>query len=94
MNPDQIIIEPVMTEKTNALRESNKYVFRVNARANKIEIMRAVTQLFAVHPLECRVMNVNGKPKRLRYKQGRTASWKKAIVTLSPGDKIAFFEGA
>jgi len=91
---DQVIIAPVVTEKTNVMRESGKYVFRVDSRANKPQIMNAVRELFAVHPVTCNVMKVKGKPKRQRYQLGLTSQWKKAVVTLRPGEKIAKFEGA
>lgn len=94
MDADKVIIEPVLTEKANALRETNQYVFRVDARANKIQIKSAIRELFGVHPVACNVLNVSRKPKRVRYKQGFTASWKKAVVPLSPGETISIFEGA
>ncbi len=95
MDADKVIIEPVLTEKTNELRESSKYIFRVDSRANKIQIMDAVYKLFNVHPVSCNVINVKSKPKRLRYREeGKTATWKKAIITLVPGEKISIFEGA
>jgi large subunit ribosomal protein L23 len=94
MDAQQIIIEPLLTEKTNRMREEHKYAFRVDPRANKIEIRRAITELFNVHPTKCTVVNVHGKPKRLRYRSGRTSSWKKAIVTLPPNESIGIFEGA
>lgn len=90
---DQVIIAPVVTEKSNTMRESGKYVFKVDARANKPQIMHAVRALFSVHPVSCNVMKVKGKPKRQRYALGRTSQWKKAVVTLRPGEKIAQFEG-
>ena len=91
---DQVIIEPVLTEKTNVLREQNKYVFKVDARANKIQVMEAIKDLFDVHPVKCNIINVKGKPKRVRYRKGYTASWKKAVITLPTSEKIALFEGA
>jgi large subunit ribosomal protein L23 len=94
LSADQIIIAPVVTEKTNIMRESGKYVFRVDMRANKPQIMQAVRSLFSVHPVSCNVSKVKGKPKRQRYQLGKTAQWKKAVVTLRPGEKIAQFEGA
>jgi large subunit ribosomal protein L23 len=90
---DKIIIEPVITEKSNILRESHKYTFRVDFRANKFEVMQAITKLFDVHPVSCRVVNVTPKPKRQRYKEGYTSKWKKAILTLPEGEKIDIFEG-
>lgn len=94
MDADQIIIEPLLTEKSNRLREEQTYTFRVDPRANKLEIREALETLFGVHPTQCRVVNVKGKPKRVRYRKGYTASWKKAIVTLPPGENIGIFEGA
>ena len=94
MELDKVIIEPIVTEKTNKLREKNKYAFKVNSRANKIQIMQAVNALFHVHPVTCNIINVKRKPKRVRYQMGYTASWKKAIVTLPAGEIIQAFEGA
>jgi large subunit ribosomal protein L23 len=94
MRPDEILIEPILTEKSNVQREQGKYVFRVSPRANKLQIRDAVRKLFDVHPVACQVINVHGKPKRVRYRKGYTAGWKKAVVTLAPGEKIGIFEGA
>lgn len=94
MDADQVIIEPLLTEKTNQMREEHAYAFRVDSRANKLEIKKALETLFGVHPTQCRVVNVKGKPKRVRYRKGYTAGWKKAIVTLPPGESIGIFEGA
>ena len=90
---EQILIEPVLSEKANTLREQGKYVFRVDPRANKIQIKEAVRRIYNVHPVSCTVMVVGGKPKRLRNRPGYTASWKKAIVRLSKDEKISVFEG-
>jgi large subunit ribosomal protein L23 len=92
MNED-IIIAPVLSEKATTLREQGKYVFRVHPGANKFQIKDAVAKLFGVKVARCTVMNVFGKMKRVRYKAGRTASWKKAIVKLAPGEVIKVFEG-
>ncbi|MGA2765714.1 MAG: 50S ribosomal protein L23 [Spirochaetia bacterium] len=94
MTLDRIIIEPVVTEKTNIMRESHKYVFRVDSRANKHQIMDAVRRQYNVHPLKCNVLRTSTKPKRVRYRLGYTSSWKKAIITISPEEKIGIFEGA
>ena len=99
MRADQVIIEPVLSEKSNIAREAEckKYTFKVDPRANKFEIMSAVKELFKVNPTSCNVMNVAGKPKFSRgkggYVKGYTASWKKAIVTLSKGEVIDAIEG-
>ena len=90
---EKILIEPVLSEKANILREEGKYVFKVDPRANKIQIKEAVRRLYNVHPVSCTVMVVGGKPKRQRYKSGYTSSWKKAIVRLSKDEKIGIFEG-
>jgi large subunit ribosomal protein L23 len=90
-----VIIAPVVTEKTNAMRDARKYTFRIDARANKAQVLDAVREAFDVHPVGCNIINVSGKPKRLRYRQvGHRAGWKKAIVTLPAGETIAIFEGA
>jgi large subunit ribosomal protein L23 len=90
---DAILIEPVLSEKANILREEGKYVFKVDPRASKIEIKEAVRRLFNVHPVSCTVMRVGGKPKRQRNRAGLTSSWKKAIVRLAKDEKISLFEG-
>ena len=94
MTLERIIIEPIVTEKTNIMRESHKYVFHVDSRANKHQIMDAVRRLYNVHPLKCNVMRTAAKPKRVRYRLGYTSSWKKAIITIAPEEKIGIFEGA
>lgn len=94
MQYESILIEPVLSEKTNLLREEGKYVFRVDPRATKIQVKEAVTRLFEVHAVSCTMMNVKGKPKRLRNRAGYTSSWKKAIVRLAKGETIKAFEGA
>lgn len=100
MDLEKVIIAPIVTEKSNTFMEQSpkKYAFRVNKRANKYEIMKAIARTFSVKPVECRVMNVKGKPRTVRsrsgYRMGRTTGWKKAIVTLSPGETIEIFESA
>ena len=93
MNYEQILIEPVLSEKANILREQGKYVFKVDLRATKLQIKEAVRRLYNVHPVSCNVMVVGGKPKRQRSRPGYTSSWKKAIVRLSKDEKISIFEG-
>jgi large subunit ribosomal protein L23 len=93
INYESILIEPVLSEKANILREEGKYVFKVDPRATKIQIKEAVRRLFDVHPISCTVMRVGGKPKRLRYRAGFTSSWKKAIVRLPKNERISLFEG-
>ena len=90
---EDILLEPVLSEKANLLREEGKYVFKVAQKATKVQIKEAVRKLFNVNPVSCTVMVVGGKPKRLRYRSGYTSSWKKAIVRLPKGEKISIFEG-
>ncbi|MDR2516401.1 MAG: 50S ribosomal protein L23 [Spirochaetaceae bacterium] len=90
---EKILIEPVLSEKANLLREEGKYVFKVDPAATKIQIKEAVAKLFNVHPISCNVMVVGGKPKRQRNRAGYTPSWKKAIVRLPRDEKISLFEG-
>jgi len=90
---EQILIEPVLSEKANLLREEGKYVFKVDLRANKTQIKEAVRRIYKVHPVSCTVMVVGGKPKRQRSRAGYTSSWKKAIIRLSKDEKISVFEG-
>ena len=99
MRADQVIIEPILSEKSSFAREleCKKYTFKVDAKANKFEIMNAVKEVFKVNPTSCNIINVAGKPKFSRgkggYIKGYTASWKKAIVTLSKGEVIDAIEG-
>jgi large subunit ribosomal protein L23 len=93
MTYEQILLEPGLSEKSNILREEGKYVFKVDPRANKLQIKEAVRRLYNVHPVSCTVMVVGGKPKRQRNRPGYTSSWKKAIVRLSKDEKIGVFEG-
>ena len=90
---EDILIEPVLSEKANLLREQGKYVFKVAMSANKLQVKEAVRRLFNVNPVSCTIMVVGGKPKRLRYRSGYTATWKKAIVRLEKDEKIGIFEG-
>lgn len=94
MNPYEIIRRPIVTEKSNLQSEHlNRYTFEVDVRANKHQIKDAVEQIFNVQVLSVNVMNVRGKRRRWGRNIGRTPDWKKAIVTLSPGQSIQFFEG-
>jgi large subunit ribosomal protein L23 len=90
---EQILIEPVLSEKANTLREQGKYVFRVDPKATKLQVMEALRRLYNVHPISCNIMVVGGKPKRLRNRPGYTSSYKKAIVKLPKDEKISIFEG-
>jgi large subunit ribosomal protein L23 len=95
MNEYDIIIRPIVTEKSTLMKEtSNQYAFEVARDANKIEIAKAIEQLFKVKVLAVRVMNMEGKKRRIGKSSGKRADWRKAIVKLNPKDKISFFEGA
>ena len=93
MNPNDIIIRPIISEKSTGLMEKHKYVFKVARDANKLTIMQALKELFNVNAEKVNIVNVRGKNRRLRYKIGKRTAWKKAIVTLRAGDKIEIFDG-
>ncbi len=94
MEPYQIIKQPLITEKGMRLNEEgNTVVFRVDARANKLQIKHAVEVLFNVKVTKVNTLNVEGKKRRIRYREGKKPDWKKAYVTLRDGDSITFFEG-
>lgn len=89
-----IIKRPLVTEKTNIQKdEANQVTFEVDTRANRIEIKRAIEQIFNVKVAKTRTVNVKGKVKRRGRIVGKRKDWKKAIVTLMPGERIDFFEG-
>ncbi|GHU21984.1 50S ribosomal protein L23 [Spirochaetia bacterium] len=90
---EKVLIEPILSEKTNLMREEAKYVFKVDPAATKIQIKEAVRKLFNVHPISCNVMVIGGKPKRQRSRPGYTSTWKKAIICLPKNEKIPLFEG-
>lgn len=92
-DPRDIIIKPVVTEKSFSLLEDNKYTFIVDKRANKTEIKSAVEEIFKVSVMGVNTVNVKGKPKRVGKHAGFKADRKKAIVTLKPGQKIPLFDG-
>ncbi len=88
-----ILLRPVVTEKSTSLLEQNKYTFIVDPKANKTEIKQAVEKIFNVKVEKVNTMRVKGKYKRVRNIPGKTPDVKKAIVTLKKGDKIELFEG-
>lgn len=92
MDARDILIKPLVTEKTTALMEEHKYTFRVPLAATKVEIRQAVEQIFKVKVQAVNTMRYEGKMKRLGRTQGRRSDWKKAIVTLKPGETIELFE--
>ncbi|PKN76049.1 MAG: 50S ribosomal protein L23 [Candidatus Cloacimonetes bacterium HGW-Cloacimonetes-2] len=93
IHPRNILIAPLITEKSGAQQEAtNTYTFKVSINANKIEIKQAVERIFSVKVLNVNTIRMFGKPKRLGRYAGRRPDWKKAIVTLRSGDRIADFE--
>ena len=91
----QIVKRPLMTEKTTIQRETdNQYTFEVDRKANRVEIKRAVEQIFGVRVASVRTMQKRGKVKMRGRIMGKRKDWKKAIVTLLPGERIDIFEGA
>ena len=94
MDPHQVIIRPVISEKSyNLIETQNQYTFQVDRRANKNQIKRAVEEAFDVKVDKVNTVNVKSKPKRQGFTRGRTSSWKKAVVRLAEGERIELFEG-
>ncbi|MGB3976073.1 MAG: 50S ribosomal protein L23 [bacterium] len=94
MDPYKVLKTPIMTEKTTAQKaESNSVTFKVHPNATKKDIQDAIATIFKVRVLEVRTINMRGKPKRMGRFSGRKSHWKKAIVKLAQGEKIAYFEG-
>ena len=91
-NARDIIIRPVVSEKSYDMIEQNRYTFEVAKTASNPQIASAIGEVFGVTVTNVYTMNVSGKPRRLRHAKGLTRSWKKAIVTLKQGDSIEFFE--
>jgi large subunit ribosomal protein L23 len=93
MDPSQVIIRPVVSEKSYVLSAANRYTFRVHPEAHKTQIRQAVEALFDVHVVDVRTLGVKSKPKRRGTFSGRTRSWKKAIVQVRSGETIPVFHG-
>lgn len=94
MHVYEVLKRPVLTEKSNYQAEAlHRYTFEVDPRANKHQVREAVEQIFDVTVVNVNMMKVRGKSRRLGRHVGRTPNWKKAIVTVAPGDSISFFEG-
>ena len=92
MLPEDIIIKPIITEKSNAEMQAGKYTFEVNKKATKVDVKRAVEKLFNVKVLKVNTINVSGKEKRVGRNIGKTADWKKAIVSIdvNPGAEQSY----
>ena len=94
MDASQVIIRPVVSEKSYVLATADKYTFRVHPDAHKTQIRQAIEELFeGVKVVEVRTASVKSKPKRRGLTAGRSRSWKKAIVQVRPGDSIPIFQG-
>jgi large subunit ribosomal protein L23 len=89
----EVLRRPLITEKSTALQAQNKYAFEIADRANKLMIRQAVEKAFKVEVTGVNVITMRGKTRRMGRRIIKTEPWKKAIVTLKPGDKIEFFEG-
>lgn len=93
-DPRDIILRPIISEKSYALIEQNRYTFEVAKTASKQQIAQAVSEIFGVTVTAVNTMNVTGKPRRVRVAKGKTRDWKKAIVSLKQGDTIELFPHA
>ena len=93
MEARDILVRPLITERTTQLMAEGKYVFVVAKAANKIEIAKAVSEVFKVKVAKVNTVNVIGKKKRMGRTEGKRPDYKKAIVKLAPGETIEFFEG-
>ena len=94
MHVYQVLRRPILTEKTNYLAdELHRYTFEVDARATKQLVQQAVEEIFKVHVQHVNMLRVHGKTRRFGRFIGKTPEWKKAIVTLTAGETISFFEG-
>ena len=89
----EVLRRPLITEKSTDLQAQNKYVFEIADEANKPLVKQAIEKAFRVRVTGVNVVTVPGKTRRVGRRQVQTRSWKKAIVTLGPGNKIEFFEG-
>ena len=92
LEPHQVVLRPLVTEKgVHRSSRQNQYTFEVNPLADKQDIRNAVEALFSVKVVKVRTQNRSGKPRRYRFKFGRTNAWKKALVTLDAEHRIDFF---
>ncbi|MDQ4081693.1 MAG: 50S ribosomal protein L23 [Actinomycetota bacterium] len=94
MDARQVLIAPVVSEKSYSLIDENKYSFRVHEKAHKTQVRQAVEELFDVHVEKVNILKVQPKPKRRGFVRGKKPGWKKAIVELREGDRIEIFQGA
>ena len=93
MEHSQVILRPVLSEKSYVLSAAHRYTFRVHPDAHKTQIRQAAEALFDVHVVEVRTVSVRSKPKHRGATRGRTRAWKKAIVQVREGESIPIFQG-
>ena len=91
MTAHEIIIRPIVSERSYSAMEENKYTFEVHKNANKHQIKDAVEEIFGVKVVRVNTMSVKPKTQRVRYVAGKTRSWKKAIITVAEGDSLEIF---
>ena len=94
LHPNQVLLAPVVSEKSYSLITDRKYTFKVHKDAHKTQVRQAVEELFGVHVMNVNILKVQAKPKRRGLTKGIRPGWKKAIVQLREGDTIEIFEGA
>jgi len=88
-----VLVKPLITEKSSFLSPYGQYVFEVSLKTNKVEIAKAIERVYGVKPVSVNIVRVRGKKVRYGKTLGETKKWKKAIITLKPGDKIEVYEG-
>jgi large subunit ribosomal protein L23 len=93
LHPNEVLLAPVVSEKSYSLITDRKYTFKVHKNAHKTQIRQAVEEVFNVRVQDVRTLSVKSKPKRRGWTSGRTRQWKKAVVQLHPEDSIELFEG-
>jgi large subunit ribosomal protein L23 len=93
MHPYEVLRRPIISEKATLLQEGNKYVLEVAKETSKVQIKQAVELAFKVKVSKVNVITIPGKTKRMGRREVTSSPWKKAVITLGPGDKISFFEG-
>ena len=94
LHPNEVLLAPVVSEKSYSLITDRKYTFKVHKNAHKTQVRQAVEELFGVHVVNVNILKVQSKPKRRGLTKGIRPGWKKAIVQLREGDTIEIFEGA
>ncbi len=94
LHPNEVLLAPVVSEKSYSLIEDRKYTFKVHKNPHKTQVRQAVEELFDVHVVNVNILKVQAKPKRRGLTKGIRPGWKKAIVQLREGDTIEIFEGA